>query len=114
MSRCHTCGLRNSECHTRACAPRALAVGARGSRTALDRAGGLEENGAGPSGGEGGERGIFNRRGWGEAHWAFRAWKSGVDGIHVYRTHTPRAVGARRRHGTSVHLPTTEARFMPD
>ena len=39
-------------------APRALAVGARGSRTALGRVRRLEENGAGPSGG-GGERGIF-------------------------------------------------------
>ena len=37
-----------------------LAVGVRrGSRTAPGRAKGLEENGAGPSGGGGGERGIF-------------------------------------------------------
>ena len=49
---------------TRTCT-HALAVdgaGAGGSRTALDniyRAGGLEENGAGPSGGGGEERGIF-------------------------------------------------------
>ena len=33
----------------------------RGSRTALGRAKGLEEDGAGPSGG-GGERGIFKHR----------------------------------------------------
>ena len=31
----------------------------RGSRTAPGRAKGLEENGAGPSGGGGGERGLF-------------------------------------------------------
>ena len=58
----------------------------RGSRTAPGRAKGLEENGVGPSGGEGGERGIFKHRGQGQARWAFRAWGSGGDGI--YRTHT--------------------------
>ena len=47
-----------------------LAVGARsrsalprGSRTAPGTAKGLEENGAGPAGGGGGERGIFKHRG---------------------------------------------------
>ena len=79
-----------------------LAVGARsrsalprGSRTALGRVKGLEKNGAGPSGG-GGVRGIFKHRGQGQARWAFRAWRSGGDGI--YRAHTQRAVreGARR------------------
>ena len=46
-----------------------LAVGVRrGSRTAPGRAKGLEENGAGPSGGGGGERGIFKHRGQGQAH----------------------------------------------
>ena len=59
------------------CAPRALAVGARRSRTVLDRARGLEENRAGPSGGGGGKRGIFNHSGLGQACWAFRAWESG-------------------------------------
>ena len=47
-----------------------LVVGARSrsalprgsTRTAPGRAKGLEENGAGPSGGGGGERGIFKRR----------------------------------------------------
>ena len=69
MSRCHACGLRKL----------ALAVGARSRsledlyRTAPGRAKGLEENGAGPSGSGGGERGIFNHRGQGQAHWAFRA-----------------------------------------
>ena len=63
-----------------------LAVGVRrGSRTAPGRAKGLEENGAGPSGGGGGERGIFKHRGQGQARWAFRAWGSGGDGI--YRAH---------------------------
>ena len=52
---------------------RALAIGARGSRTALDGAKGLEENGAGSSSGGVGERGIFNHRGRGHARWAFRA-----------------------------------------
>ena len=77
MSRCHACGLRNSECH------------------APGRAKGLEENGAGPSGGGGGERCIFNHRGQGQARWAFRAWGSGGDGI--YRAHTQRAVRERGR-----------------
>ena len=66
----------------------------RGSGTAPGRAKGLEENGAGPSGG-GGERGIFKHRGRGQARWAFRAWGSGGDGI--YRAHTQRAVRERGR-----------------
>ena len=73
-----------------------LAVGVRrGSRTAPGRAKGLEENGAGPSGGGGGERGIFKHRGQGQAHWAFRAWGSGGDGI--YRAYTQPAVRERGR-----------------
>ena len=45
-----------------------LSVGVRrGSGTAPGRAKGLEENGAGPSGGGGGERGIFKHRGQGQA-----------------------------------------------
>ena len=79
-----------------------LAVGARsrsallrGSRTAPGRAKGLEENGAGRSGGGGGERGIFKHRGQGQASWAFRAWGSGGDGI--YRAYTQRAVRERGR-----------------
>ena len=79
-----------------------LAVGARsrsalprGSRTAPGRAKGLEENGAGPSGGGGGERGIFKPRGQGQARWAFRAWRSGGDGI--YRADTQPAVRERGR-----------------
>ena len=69
MSRCHACGLRNSECHTCACAPRAVGALARsrGSRTALDRARGLKETRAGPSGGGGRDRGIFKHRGRGQA-----------------------------------------------
>ena len=66
-----------------------LAVGVRrGSRTAPGRAKGLEENGAGPSGGGGGERGIFKHRGQGQARWAFRAWGTGGDGI--YRAQRPK------------------------
>ena len=57
---------------------------------------GLEENGAGPSGGGGGERSIFKHRGQGQARWAFRAWGSRGDGI--YRTHTQRAVREKGRH----------------
>ena len=76
--------------------------------TAPGRAKGLEENGVGPSGGRGGERGIFKHRGQGQARWAFRAWGSGGDGI--FRAHTQRAV----RESASVHLATTEARFMAD
>ena len=76
---------------------RALGAGRRGSEiekprgpgTAPDRAKGLEEDGAGISGG-GGERVIFKHKGQGQACWAFRAWRSGGDGI--YRTHTRRAV----------------------
>ena len=69
----------------------ALAVGA--SPEDLGRAIGLEKSGAGPSGGGGGERGVFKHRGQGQARWAFRAWGSGGDGI--YRTHTG-AVGRSR------------------
>ena len=61
----------------------------RGPRTTPDRTKGLEEDGAGPSDG-GGERGIFKHKGQGQERWAFRAWRSGGDGI--YRTHTRRAV----------------------
>ena len=67
----------------------------RGSRTAPGRAKGLEENGAGPPGGGGGERGIFKHSGQGQARWVFRAWGSGGDGI--YRAHTQRAVRERVR-----------------
>ena len=66
----------------------------QGSRTAPGRAKGLEENGAGPSGG-GGEHGIFKHRGQGQARWAFRAWGSGGD--RIYRAHTQRAVRERGR-----------------
>ena len=64
----------------------------RGSGTAP----GLEEKGAGPSGG-GGERGIFKHRGQGQARWAFRAWGSGGDGIYRAHTGTQRAVRVRGR-----------------
>ena len=45
------------------------------------RARGLEENGAGPSGGGGGKSGIFKHRGRGQARRAFGTWVSGGDGI---------------------------------
>ena len=100
MSRCHACGLRNSECHTCAC------------RTALDRARDLEETRAGPSGGGGGDRGSFKHRGRGQARWpGFRAWGSGGDGIIISLAY---AAGRPRDDGTSVHLATTKGRFMPD
>ena len=78
-----------------------LAVGARSRSEDLGRrrveltVKGLEENGARPSGGGGGERGIFKHRGQGQARWAFRAWGSGGDGIYP---DTQRAVreGGRR------------------
>ena len=78
-----------------------LAVGVRrGSRTAPGRAKGLEENGAGPSGGGGGgERGIFKHRGQGQARWAFRAWGSGGDGIY-------RAYAASHSRERTAHLST--------
>ena len=65
------------------------------SGTAPGRAKGLEENGAGPSGGGGGERGIFKRKSQDQARWAFRAWGYGGDGI--YRTHAQRVVRERGR-----------------
>ena len=85
MSRYHDCGLRNSECHVCARTQVAeLAVGARsrralprGSRTASGRAKGLEENGAGPSGGGGGERGIFKHRSGSSA--------LGLQGLGIWR-----------------------------
>ena len=70
----------------------ALCPEGRGSRTAPGRAKGLEENEAGPSGGGGGERGIFKHRDQGQARWA---WGSGGEGI--YRAHTQRAVRERGR-----------------
>ena len=79
-------------------------------RTALGRAKDLEENGAGPSGGGGGEHGIFKRRGQGQARWAFRAWGFEVT-EYIARI---RSGPFEREDGASVHLATTEARFMPD
>ena len=73
----------------------------RGSRTAPGRAEGLEENGAGPSGGGRGERGIFKHRGQGQARWAFRAWGSGGDG--VYRAHTQPAVRPPGNDRSKIH-----------
>ena len=51
----------------------------RGSRTAPGRAKGLEENGAGPSGGGGGERGIFKLRGQGQLS------ALGLQGLGIWR-----------------------------
>ena len=106
MSRCHACRLRNSECHVCVCMAlswpavrarsRIRSALPRGSRTAPGRAKGLEENGAGPSGGGGGECSIFKHRGQGQARWAFMAWGSGGD--EIYRTHTQRAVREKGRH----------------
>ena len=88
-----------------------LAVGMRwGSRTAPGRAKGLEENGAGPSGGGGGERGIFKHRGQGQAHWAFRLGDLEVT-EYIARIHSR---PFEREDGAPVHLATIEARFMPD
>ena len=69
----------------------------RGSKTAPGRAKGLEENGAGPFGGGGGERGISKHRGQGQARWVFRAWRSGGYGIYRAHTGTQRAVRERGR-----------------
>ena len=38
---------------------------------------------------------VFSNIGQGQARWAFRAWRSGGDGI--YRTHTQRAIRERGR-----------------
>ena len=76
------------------------------------RAKGLEENGAGPSGGGGGERGIFKRRGQGQARWAFRARAWGFE-VTEYIARI-RSGPFEREDGAPVHLATTEARFMPD
>ena len=94
-----------------------LAVGARsrsalprGSRTAPGRAKGLEENGAGPSGGGGGERGISNIE--------VRVKRAGHSGLgdleateYIARI---RSGPFEREDGAPVHLATTEARLMPD
>ena len=76
----------NLESHTRARAADRRSRGARGSRTTLDYYRGLEENGAGPSDGRGGERYICNHT-YRQARWAFGAWRSAGDGIiitHAY------------------------------
>ena len=107
MSRCQACGLRNSECHV---CVRVARRWPRGSRTAPRRAKGLEENGAGPSGRGGGERGIFKHRGQGQ-----RAERSGPGDLEVTEYIARIRSGPfEREDGASVHLATTEARFMPD
>ena len=98
VSRLRNCGLRNSECHV--CVRMALSQRSRsavGRRRPPGGAKGLEENRAGPSGGGGGERGIFKHRDQGQARWAFRAWGSGGDGIYRAHTYTQRAVRERGR-----------------
>ena len=73
----------------------------RGHGTSPDRAKCLEEDGAGPSDGGGGERGVFKHKGQCQARWAFRVCESGGDGI--YRTHTRRAI--RDSEGTAYLSP---------
>ena len=75
MSRVHTQGSAAARAGRRS----EIEKHKRRCRTAPGRAKGLEENGAGPTGGGGGERGIFKHRGQGQARWAFRAWGSGGD-----------------------------------
>ena len=70
----------------------------------------MEENGAGPSGGGVGKRGIFNHRGRDKY-----AGPSGLGDLEV----TEYIARIRRgplelEDGASVHLATTEARFMAD
>ena len=69
----------------------------------------MEENGAGPSGGGGGERGIFNI----EVR-AKRAGPSGLGDLEVTEYMRVRSGPFEREDGASVHLATTEARFMAD
>ena len=93
-----------------------LAVGARstsalprGSRTAPGRAKGLEENGAGPSGG-GDESVVFSNI---EVR-VKRAGPSGLGDLEVTEYIARIRSGPfEREDGASVHLATTEARFMP-
>ena len=84
----------------------------RGSRTAPGRAKGLEENGAGPSGGGGGERGIFKHRGQGQARWALGLGDLEVTEYIVRKR--ARSGPFEREDGAPVHLATTKARFMAD
>ena len=71
------------------------------------------ENGAGPSGGGGGERGIFKHRGQGLR--VKRAGPSGLGDLEVTEYIARIRSGPfEREDGASVHLATTEARFMPD
>ena len=71
------------------------------------RAEGLEENGAGPSGGGGGERGILHHRGQGQALQGLGIWVT----EYIARIHSGPFEG---EDGAFVHLATTEARFMSD
>ena len=89
MSRCHVCGLRNSECHTRA--PRAVGAGATGRRKME-----VEENGVGPS------AIMVEKDGLGFSIIEVgnkRAGPSGLGDLEMpeYHTRTPQAVGARGR-----------------
>ena len=113
MSRCHACGLRNSECHV--CVCMALAIGARSSsledlaRTAPGRVVWrrterdlqvVEE-----------ESVVFSNI---EVR-VKRAEPSGLGDLEVMEyIACIRSGPFERKDGTSVHLATTEARFMPD
>ena len=71
---------------------------------------GLEENGAGSSGGGGGERGIFKH----EVR-IKRAGPSGLGDLEVTEyIACIRSGPFEREDGSPAHLATTEARFMPD
>ena len=82
----------------------------RGSGTARGRAKGLEENEAGPSGGGGRERGILNIE-----DRVMRAGPSGLGDLEVTEYIARILSGPfEGEDDASVHLATTEARFMPD
>ena len=116
MSRCHACGLRNSECHV--CVRMALSWPSERDREALC----LEDLGR-----RWVELKVWRRTERGlrveEECVVFsnievrvkRAGPSGLGDLEVteYIAHI-RSGPFKREHGASVHLATTEARFMPD
>ena len=78
------------------------------------RARGLEKNGAGPLGGGGGERGISNHRGGGQARWAFRAAVGDLE-VTEYIAHVCHGRWSDRTAHPSTWLrPKQDSRFMPD
>ena len=75
---------------------------------------GFEKNGAWPSGSGGGERGISNHSGGGQARWAFRAAVGDLE-VTEYITRVCHGRWSEKTVHPSTWLqPKQDSRFMPD